>query len=409
MQQYQVTGMSCAACSARVEKAVSSLEGVTSCNVSLLTNSMAVEGSASASEIIEAVKHAGYGASLKGAEKSSFSAENLSPEKEIHQLKNRLLASLCLLIPLMYLSMGHVMFQAPLPEFFNHNPLGIAFMQLLLSAVIMLINQKFFISGGKGLLHKAPNMDTLVAMGSGVSFLWSIIILFSMTKQPDSAMQKLHSLYFESAAMILTLITVGKLLEAFSKGKTTDALKALINLAPNTALIERDGKELEIPAEQLKINDIFLLKSGQAVPVDGIVLEGHSAVNESALTGESLPVEKQKGDTVTSGTLNQSGFLRCQATRVGENTTLSQMIQLVSDASATKAPIAKTADKVSGIFVPTVLGISLLTFIVWLFIGKEFSYALTRAISVLVISCRISNTSFYYGWKWSWRKKRHSV
>ena len=390
MEQYQVTGMSCAACSARVEKAVSSLEGVTSCNVSLLTNSMAVEGSASASEIIQAVEHAGYGASLKGTETNTSNAQNLSPDKEIHLLKNRLISSLCLLMPLMYLSMGHAMFHAPLPEFLHENPIGIALMELLLSAVIMLINQKFFISGLKGLVHKAPNMDTLVAMGSGVSFLWSVILLFSMTKYSDTAMQTLHGLYFESAAMILTLITVGKLLEARSKGKTTDALKALINLAPNTAFIERDGKELEIPAEQLKINDIFLLKPGQAVPVDGIVLEGHSAVNESSLTGESLPVDKQQGDAVTSGTLNQSGFLRCQATRVGKDTTLSQMIQLVSDASATKAPIAKTADKVSGIFVPAVIGISLLTLIIWLLIGKEFSYALTRAISVLVISCPCS-------------------
>ena len=391
MKQYDITGMSCAACSARVEKAVSALDGVTECSVSLLTNSMSVEGSADSAKIIQAVEQAGYGAAVKNAEKSTSSADPLE-DKETPKLKKRLLASLIFLLPLLYVSMGHMMFNFPLPAWFEGNHVAMGLLQLLLSAVIMIINQKFFISGFRGLVHKAPNMDTLVAMGSGVSFLWSVIILFDMTKavldqNPEQVMQDMHHFYFESAGMILTLITVGKMLEARSKGKTTDALKALLHLSPETAVLERNGTELTVPADQVKKGDIFLLRAGQHIPVDGIVLDGQSAVDESALTGESSPVDKSAGDTVSAATVNQSGFLRCQATRVGEDTALSQIIKLVSEAASTKAPVAKIADRVSGIFVPVVMSISLLTLIIWLIIGKEFSYALARAISVLVISC----------------------
>ncbi len=391
MEQYDITGMSCAACSARVEKAVSSLEGVTSCNVSLLTNSMAVEGSASPAEIITAVEQAGYGAAVKNA-KQTVSAPDALEDKETPRLKKRLIASLLFLIPLMYISMGHMMWDFPLPAWFGGNHVAMGLMQLLLSAIIMIINQKFFISGFRGLLHKAPNMDTLVAMGSGVSFLWSVWILFDMTKavldqNTEQVMQDMHQFYFESAGMILTLITVGKLLEAYSKGKTTDALKALMHLSPETAVLERDGKEITVPVNQVRTGDIFLIRASQHIPVDGLVLDGQSAVDESALTGESIPVDKSAGDTVSAATVNQSGFLRCQATRVGEDTTLSQIIKMVSDAAATKAPAAKTADKVSGIFVPVVMSISLLTLFLWLLTGQNTGYALARAISVLVISC----------------------
>ena len=389
LKQYDITGMSCAACSARVEKAVSALEGVTECNVSLLTNSMSVEGSADTNAIIQAVEQAGYGASVKG-EKQTVS--DALEDKETPRLKKRLIASLIFLLPLLYLSMGHMMWGFPLPAWFDGNHVAMGLIQLLLSGIIMIINQKFFISGFRGLMHKAPNMDTLVAMGSGVSFLWSVIILFDMTKavldqNQERVMQDMHQFYFESAGMILTLITVGKMLEARSKGKTTDALKALMHLSPETAVLERDGKEITVPVDQVRTGDIFLLRAGQHIPVDGIILDGQSAVDESALTGESIPVEKSAGDTVSAATVNQSGFLRCQATRVGEDTTLSQIIKLVSDAASTKAPVAKIADQVSGIFVPVVMSISLLTLIIWILIGKEFSFALARAISVLVISC----------------------
>ena len=391
LQQYDITGMSCAACSARVEKAVSAVRGVSSCNVSLLTNSMAVEGTAAPSAIISAVEHAGYGASVKGAS-SEPDSQHLENQKEIRTLRNRLIASLCLLLPLMYVSMGHMMWNFPLPAWFEGNHTAMGLLQLLLSAMIMIINQKFFISGIRGLLHKAPNMDTLVAMGSGVSFLWSTVMLFDMTKavlenNPEQVIQDMHGFYFESAGMILTLITVGKLLEARSKGKTTDALKSLMHLSPKTAVIEQDGKEMTVPVEQVKVNTVFLIHPGGQIPVDGIVLEGQSTADESSLTGESLPVDKNPGDNVSAGTLNQSGFLKCQAVRVGEDTTLSQIIRMVGDAAATKAPIARIADKISGIFVPAVMSISLITLFLWLIAGKEIGYALARAISVLVISC----------------------
>ena len=388
MEQYNVTGMSCAACSARVEKAVSQVPGVTTCAVNLLTNSMGVEGSASEQAILEAVEAAGYGASRKGAEKAKSSDEGALEDRESPKLLRRLIASVLLLLPLMYLSMGHTMWGWPLPKFFTHNHFAIGLLQLLLAAVILLINQKFFVSGTKALLKRAPNMDTLVSMGSGVSFLWSVFLLFRMTAVSDeAAMELLHQLNFESAAMIVTLITVGKLLEAKAKGRTTDALKSLMKLAAKTAVVERNGEAVEVPIEQVKKGDIFHVKPGENIPVDGVVLSGESAVNEAALTGESIPVDKQAGDPVSAATTNQSGFLRCEATRVGEDTTLAQIIRMVSDAAATKAPIAKLADRVSGVFVPVVLAIALVTAAVWLLVGQTAGYALARGIAVLVISC----------------------
>lgn len=392
MKQYNVTGMSCAACSARVEKAVSSVEGVSSCSVSLLTNSMGVEGTASDSAIIEAVKNAGYGASVKGAKTESVSADDELKDTETPAMKRRLIASLFFLIVLMYISMGHMMFDFPLPAFMEGNHIMMGLAQLLLAAIVMVINQKFFVNGFNGLLHRSPNMDTLVALGSGASFVYSTVVLFAMTdaqlKGDSSAvMNYMHDFYFESAAMILTLITVGKMLEARSKGKTTDALKSLMKLAPKTAFIIKDGIEQEVPVEQVKKGDIFAVRPGGNIPVDGIVVEGESAVNEAALTGESIPVDKNVGDGVSAATINQSGYLKCEATRVGEDTTLSQIIKMVSDAAATKAPIAKVADKVSGVFVPTVIAIAVVTLIVWLLVGRSVGYSLARAISVLVISC----------------------
>ena len=392
MKQYNVTGMSCAACSARVEKAVNAVPGVTSCAVSLLTNSMGVEGSASPEEIISAVKNAGYGASIKGESSAKIADESTLEDTETPKLKKRLIASLFFLAVLMYMSMGHMMWGWPLPGFFESNHVAMGLAQLLLAAVVMVINQKFFISGFKSLLHRSPNMDTLVAMCSAASFVWSVINLFAMTRaQADgdsgAVMGYMHDFWFESAAMILTLITVGKMLEARSKGKTTDALKGLMKLAPKTAVVERDGGEVTIPAEQVKIGDIFVVRPGENIPVDGVVIEGVSAVNEASLTGESIPADKSVGDSVSSGTINQSGFIRCQATHVGEDTTLSRIIKMVSEASATKAPIAKIADKVSGIFVPVVIGIAVLTTVIWLLVGQDLSFALARGISVLVISC----------------------
>ena len=395
MEQYNVTGMSCAACSSRVEKAVSKVEGVTSCSVSLLTNSMGVEGSASPQDIISAVEEAGYGASLKGTDSSAKNAsadEDMLTDKETPLLKKRLIASLGFLIVLMYFSMGHMMWGWPVPAVLEHNHVAMGLIQLLLSAAVMIINQKFFISGFKSLFHRAPNMDTLVALGSGASFVYSTYALFAMTNAQmngDSAgvMSYMHEFYFESAAMILTLITVGKMLEARSKGKTTDALKGLMKLAPKTANVIRNGIEETVPIEQVRKGDIFAVRPGENIPVDGVVIEGSSAVNESALTGESIPVDKEKGDTVSAATVNQSGFIKCEATRVGEDTTLSQIIKMVSDAAATKAPIAKVADKVSGIFVPAVILIAAVTIIVWLLLGEGIGFALARGISVLVISC----------------------
>ena len=394
MEQYNVTGMSCAACSARVEKAVSKVPGVSSCSVSLLTNSMGVEGTASPDAVIKAVVDAGYGASLAGAKKESSRGmdEDALKDRTTPVLKHRLLYSLGFLIVLMYFSMGHMMWGWPLPKFFEGNHIAMGLVQLLLAGIVMVINQKFFISGWKGLIHKAPNMDTLVAMGSMASFLYSTYALFAMTDaqlkgNADAVMSYMHEFYFESAAMILTLITVGKMLEARSKGKTTDALKSLMKLAPKTAVIVENGVEQEVPIEQVKKGDIFVVRPGENIPVDGVILEGSSAVNESALTGESIPVDKAEGDMVSAATLNQSGFLKCEASRVGEDTTLSQIIQMVSDAAATKAPIAKVADKVSGVFVPAVISIAFVTFIVWMLAGQTFGFALARAISVLVISC----------------------
>ena len=398
MEQYTVTGMSCAACSARVEKAVSKVPGVTSCSVSLLTNSMGVEGTASETDIIAAVTEAGYGARKKGAAsagaKSALAAadEDLLKDRETPVLKRRLLASLGFLIVLMYFSMGHMMWNWPVPAFFQGNHVAMGLLQLLLAGIIMVINQKFFISGFKGLIHRAPNMDTLVALGSGASFVWSTYALFAMTDaqvKGDMAgvMSYMHEFYFESAAMILTLITVGKMLEARSKGKTTDALKSLMKLAPKTAVILENGEEKTVPIDHVQTGDIFVVRPGENIPVDGIVLEGHSAVNEAALTGESIPADKAEGDKVSAATVNQSGFLKCRATRVGEDTTLSQIIQMVSDAAATKAPIAKVADKVSGVFVPVVITIAVVTIIVWLLAGQTLGFALARGISVLVISC----------------------
>lgn len=396
MEQYQVTGMSCAACSARVEKAVSKVEGVTSCSVSLLTNSMGVEGTASPQSIIQAVQDAGYGASLKGAhaqKSASFSEEEaLLVDHETPLLKKRLAASLVFLIVLMYFSMGHMMWGWPLPPFFDGNHVAMGLVQLLLTIAVMVINQRFFISGFKSLWNKAPNMDTLVALGSTAAFVYSTYALFAMTDaqvkgDSEMVMHYMDEFYFESAAMILTLITVGKMLEAHSKGKTTDALKSLMKLAPKTATIVRGGVEQEVSISDVKKGDIFVVRPGESIPVDGTVLEGNSAVNEAALTGESIPVDKAEGDHVSAATMNQSGFLRCEATRVGEDTTLSQIIQMVSDAAATKAPIAKIADRVSGVFVPVVISIAIVTIIVWLLAGKEVGFALARGISVLVISC----------------------
>lgn len=384
MTQYNITGMSCAACSARVEKAVNEVEGVTSCAVSLLTNSMGVEGTASPNDIIKAVVNAGYGASLKGAEKEDSSALE---DKETPLLVKRLIASLVLLIPLMYMSMGHMMWGWALPSFLNDNHIGMGIIQMLFAVAIMVINQKFFVSGFKGLIHKSPNMDTLVAMGSGASFVYSLVVLILMTIYPDRQMELMDGFYFESTATILTLITVGKTLEAYSKGKTTDALKGLMSLAPKTATIIKDGKEMVVPIEQVNKGDEFVVRPGESIPVDAVIIDGVTAVDESALTGESIPVDKSVGDTVSGATINQSGFIRCRATRVGEDTTLSQIIKMVSDAASTKAPIAKIADKVSGVFVPVVIAIAIVTLIVWLLVGKEFGYALSRGISVLVISC----------------------
>ncbi|MBQ5426712.1 MAG: heavy metal translocating P-type ATPase [Pseudobutyrivibrio sp.] len=396
MEQYNVTGMSCAACQARVEKAVSAVPGVQACAVSLLTNSMGVEGNADAAAIIKAVEDAGYGASVKAqgsdAGASVPNYDNELKDTETPKIRNRLIASVILLLPLMYVSMGHMMWGWPLPIFLDGNHIAMGIYEMILAAAIMVINQKFFISGFKGLLHKAPNMDTLVAMGSAASFIYSVYALFAMTSaQLDGnakrVMELMDEFYFESAAMILTLITVGKLLEAISKGKTTNALKDLMKLAAKTAVVIKDGKETEVPIEQVKIGDKFVVRPGDNVPVDGVVVEGSSAVNEAALTGESIPADKTVGDTVSAATSNESGYMVCEATRVGKDTTLSQIIQMVSDAAATKAPIAKIADRVSGVFVPAVIGIAIVTFIVWMLVGQPLGFALARAISVLVISC----------------------
>ena len=403
MKQYTVTGMSCAACSSRVEKAVSKVDGVTSCSVSLLTNSMGVDGSASDRAVIEAVEAAGYGAAVKGrgndqkgaaagSLESMESAKDTLIDRETPKLRKRFIASVIFLIVLMYFSMGHMMWDWPLPSFFVGNHVAMGLLQLLLTIAVMIINQKFFVSGFKGLIHGAPNMDTLVALGSAASFGYSVYVLFAMTDAQvkgdmDAVMSYMHEFYFESAAMILTLITVGKMLESHSKGKTTDALKSLMKLAPKTATLIRDEKEVVVSIDDVKSGDIFVVRPGENVPVDGIVLDGNSAVNESALTGESIPVDKAAGDKVSAATLNQSGFIRCRATRVGEDTTLSQIIQMVSDAAATKAPIAKIADKVSGVFVPAVITIAVVTVIGWLLAGETAGFALARGISVLVISC----------------------
>ena len=397
MEQYIVTGMSCAACSARVEKAVSEVEGVTSCSVSLLTNSMGVEGTASSSAVIQAVEEAGYGASPKGGQEQSKeggfdSLQDSLKDRETPVLRRRLLSSVIFLLLLMYLSMGHMMWGWPLPSFFEGNHVAMGLAQLLLTVIIMVLNQKFFISGFKSLWHRAPNMDTLVALGSSAAFVYSTYALFAMTDaqvkgDADAVMGYMHEFYFESAAMILTLITVGKMLEAYSKGKTTDALKGLMNLAPKTAVLVRNGAEAEVPVEQVKKGDIYVVRPGGNIPVDGVVLEGNSAVDESALTGESIPVDKAQGDNVSAATINQSGVLRCEATRVGEDTTLSKIIRMVGDAAATKAPIAKIADQVSGVFVPAVVTIAVITIFVWLLLGKDIGFALARGISVLVISC----------------------
>ena len=397
MEQYNVTGMSCAACSARVEKAVGKVLGVTACSVSLLTNSMGVEGSASAAEVIAAVESAGYGASQKGGAKAASAGPAANPEEaladhETPPLKKRLWSSLIFLAVLMYFSMGHMMWNWPVPQFLHGNHIAMGLLQLLLTVAVMVINQKFFVSGFKSLWHRAPNMDTLVALGASAAFVYSTYALFAMTDAQvrgdmGAVMDYMMEFYFESAAMILALITVGKMLEARSKGKTTDALKSLMKLAPKTAVLERDGNEITVPIEQVQKDDIFLVRPGENIPVDGVVVEGSSAVNESALTGESIPVDKAPGDGVSAATVNQSGFLKCRATRVGEDTTLSQIIQMVSDAAATKAPIAKIADRVSGVFVPAVIGVALATTLVWLLLGQTVGFALARGISVLVISC----------------------
>ena len=393
MTQYNVTGMSCAACSARVEKAVSSVDGVSSCSVNLLTNSMGVEGTATSKEIIDAVEKAGYGASLKTKNKKVKSnSDDELKDTQTPKLVKRLVASLLFLAPLMYISMGHMMWGWKLPNFMENNHIAMGLAQMLFAIIIMVINQNFFISGFKGLINKSPNMDTLVALGSGASFVYSTYALFAMTVAQtkgdmSAVMSYMDNFYFESAAMILALITVGKTLEAYSKGRTTDALKGLMSLSPKTANVIRDGKEITVDIDDVAVGDVFVVRPGESVPVDGIVIDGESAVDESVLTGESLPVDKAVDDKVTSATINKSGFLKCKATRVGEDTTLAQIINLVSDASATKAPIAKLADRVSGVFVPTVIAVAIITFIVWLIVPKPFGYALSRAISVLVISC----------------------
>ena len=392
MQQYTVTGMHCAACSASVEKAVKKVPGVTSCAVSLLTNSMGVEGTAEPAAVIKAVKDAGYGASVRGQEAAPAADASALEDRQTPHLKKRLIASAAFLLILMYFSMGHMMWGWPLPGWFDGNHVAMGLVQLLLAGIVMVINQEFFVSGTKSLLRGSPNMDTLVSLGAAASYGWSVYALFAMTDAQlhggsEAAMAYMDEFYFESAAMILTLITVGKLLEAHSKGKTTDALKSLMALAPETATVIRDGKEVKIPAAQVRKGDVFVVRPGQSIPVDGVVLDGASAVNEAALTGESVPVDKAPGDGVSAATVNCSGFLRCEATRVGEDTTLSQIIRMVSDAASTKAPIAKTADKVAGVFVPAVISIALVTTIVWLLLGREFSFALARGISVLVISC----------------------
>lgn len=400
MEQYVVTGMSCAACQARVEKAVSNVPGVTSCSVSLLTNSMGVEGTASASDIIQAVENAGYGASLKGAEKKESASERLKAEEEAlkdHEtpkLKRRLIYSIVFLILLMYITMGHNMLDWPVPSFLQHNHIGLAIVQMLLAGIVMMINGKFFTSGFKSLFHGAPNMDTLIALGSSVSFGWSLYVLFEMTYLISNGTSNMDlmslyhdELYFESAAMIPALITVGKMLEAMSKGRTTDALKSLMKLAPKTANVERDGNVVTVDIDEVSIGDIFVVKPGESIPVDGVIIEGSTAINESALTGESIPVDKKERDTVSAATINTSGYIKARATRVGEDTTLSQIIKMVSDAAATKAPIAKIADRVSAVFVPAVISIAILTVIVWLVLGKTLAFSLARGISVLVISC----------------------
>ena len=406
MDQYTVTGMSCAACSARVEKAVSKVQGVTSCSVSLLTNSMGVEGTAAADAVIAAVEQAGYGAAKRDRGSSGGSgktagnaaaggmsaAEEMLKDRDTPVLRQRLYSSLGFLVVLMYFSMGHMMWNWPVPSFLAGNHVAMGLLQLILTVIVMVINQKFFISGFKSLWHRSPNMDTLVALGSGASLVYSTYALFAMTDaqmKGDMAavMAYMHEFYFESAAMILTLITVGKMLEARSKGRTTDALKSLMKLAPKTATVVRDGVEEEVSIDQVLKDDIFVVRPGENIPVDGVVIEGTSAVNESALTGESIPVDKEEGDSVSAATVNQSGFIRCRATRVGEDTTLSQIIQMVSDAAATKAPIAKVADRVSGVFVPAVIGIAAVTIVVWLLAGESMGFALARGISVLVISC----------------------
>lgn len=395
MQQFTITGMSCAACSARIEKAVSKLPGVTSCSVSLLTNSMSVDGSAKPQDIIKAVEHSGYGASLKGSDDTTSQqsrADETSGSGETHSLKLRLISSIVFLVPLMYLSMGHMMWGWYIPDILADNHIAMGLIELLLTAVIMVINQRFFISGFKSLFRGAPNMDTLVSLGAGASFVYSTYALFAMTNAQlngdmNGVMTYMHEFYFESAAMILTLITLGKMLEAYSKGRTTDAIKSLMSLAPKTAVVIRNGEEQTVPVEQVRKGDIFLVRPGENIPVDGVVLDGETAVNESALTGESVPVDKQSGDAVSAATINQSGFIRCEATNVGQDTTLSQIIKMVSDASATKAPIAKIADRVSGVFVPIVIAIAVVSTVVWLVCGQSFGFALARGISVLVISC----------------------
>lgn len=395
MQQFTITGMSCAACSARIEKAVSKLPGVTSCSVSLLTNSMSVDGSANPQDIIKAVEHSGYGASLKGSDDTTSQqsrADETSGSGETHSLKLRLISSIVFLVPLMYLSMGHMMWGWYIPDILADNHIAMGLIELLLTAVIMVINQRFFISGFKSLFRGAPNMDTLVSLGAGASFFYSTYALFAMTNAQlngdmNGVMTYMHEFYFESAAMILTLITLGKMLEAYSKGRTTDAIKSLMSLAPKTAVVIRNGEEQTVPVEQVRKGDIFLVRPGENIPVDGVVLDGETAVNESALTGESIPVDKQSGDAVSAATINQSGFIRCEATKVGQDTTLSQIIKMVSDASATKAPIAKIADRVSGVFVPIVIAIAVVSTVVWLVCGQSFGFALARGISVLVISC----------------------
>ena len=392
MEQFKVTGMHCAACSARVEKAVLKVPGVTSCAVSLLTNSMGVEGDVDSQTIISAVKQAGYGASLKGGDEGAKTAESGLEDTDTPVLRKRLIASLVFLVVLMYFSMGHMMWGWPLPKWFEGNHIAMGLLQMILAAIIMIINQHFFINGFKGLINRSPNMDTLVALGSMASFVWSVYVLFAMTGaqvagDEKAVMDYMMDFYFESAAMILTLITVGKMLEARSKGKTTDALKGLMDLAPKTAVIIKDGEEKTVAVKRVKKGDIFVVRPGENIPVDGCIIEGSSAVNESALTGESIPVDKEAGDMVSAATINQSGYIRCEATRVGEDTTLSQIIKMVSDAAATKAPIAKIADKVSGVFVPIVIVLAIITTIVWLLVGKETGYALARGISVLVISC----------------------